>query len=73
MYEILDNIIKFTTSKLQRFSLVPGPMTYLSPKTTKYFSILVLVDFTLGLWTKEGLILPFANPGRHRLIIKTIF
>ena len=73
MYEILGNIIKFTTSKLQRLSLVPGPMTYLSPKTTKYFSILVLVDFTLGLWTKEGLILPFANPGRHRLIIKTIF
>ena len=73
MYEILGNIIKFTTSKLQRFSLVPGPMTYLSPKTTKYFSILVLVDFTLGLWTKEGLILPRANPGRHRLVIKTIF
>ena len=70
MYEILGNIIKFTTSKLQRLSLVPGPMTYLSPK---YFSILVLVDFTLGLWTKEGLILPRANPGRHRLVIKTIF
>ena len=70
MYEILGNIIKFTTSKLQRLSLVPGPMTYLS---SKYFSILVLVDFTLGLWTKEGLILPRANPGRHRLVIKTIF
>ena len=65
--------MKITTSKLLYFSLVPGPMTYLSPKTPKYFSILVLVDFTLGLWTKEGLILPRANPGWHRLIKKTIF
>ena len=73
MYEILGNIIEFTTFKLQHFSLVPGPRTYLSPKTPKYFSILVLVDFTLGLWTKEGLILPRVNPGWHRLIIKTIF